>query len=331
MARKVTDEEFREAWLACNGRALEVSRMLGFTSPRGVYERRNSVEQRHGWKLPSAGDGNGHHRGDAGAAPYEYNPRLHIENYTGSVVVFSDAHWWPGISRTLAYRALVEVVKDIKPGIIIGNGDLLDGARISRFGASDWQRQPRMVEELEEVKDCCADIRAAHRKARTIRTIGNHCQRFDKYLANHAGDFDGIGGFRLADHLNTWEETWSVWVNGNTVIKHRWHGGVHAAWNNVMKSGMSMVTGHTHTLLCRPFMDYRGRRYGLECGTLAEPGGPQFSYAEDNPGQGCSGFAVLTYDKSGRLLAPELAEVVDGACYFRGQVVVSDRKKAKAA
>lgn len=329
MTIKATDEQFRAAWIDCGGEARKVGDVLGINI-RGVYDRRASLEAKRGWHLPSAGAGGGHHRGDAGAAPYNYNPRLKIDNFVGRAVIFSDAHWWPGLSRTLAYRALVEVVKEVKPELIIGNGDLLDGARVSRFGRSDWQYQPRMVEELKETQDCCSEIRHAHRRGRTIRTTGNHDQRFDKYLANHASDFEGVGGFRLADHIREWEETVSVWINGHTVVKHRWHGGVHAAWNNVMKSGVTMVTGHTHTLLCRPFMDYRGRRYGIEDGTLADPHGPQMAYAEDNPSQGCSGFVVLTFDKTGRVLYPELAEAVDGAVYFRGRVVLSDRKRGAA-
>ncbi len=329
MGRKVSDEAFRAAWLETGGEARKVGELLDLTE-RGVYKRRNLMERKHGQPLTSAGLSGHAGRGDAGAPPYNYRPRLAIDGFKGRALIFSDAHWWPGLSRTLAYKALVEVAKDVKPDLIIGNGDLLDGARVSRFGRSDWQYQPRMIDELEETKNCCAEIRHAHRRARTIRTIGNHCQRFDKFLANHASDFDGINGFRLADHLDTWEETMSVWINGHTVIKHRWHGGAHAAWNNVMKSGVTMVTGHTHALLCRPFVDYRGRRYGIECGTLAEPQGPQFSYAEDNPSQGCSGFVLLTFDSSGRVLYPELAEVSDGRAIFRGQVVASERKRAAA-
>lgn len=330
MAQKSTPQQFADAWIANNGHGPSVAKALG-VDIRNIYDRRPNVEKMLGITLPSSGGGGGKGRGDNGASPYNYNPRLNIDNFVGRVLVFSDAHWWPGLTRTLAYNALVEVAKEVKPELMIGNGDLLDGARISRFGRSDWQFQPRMVDELEAVKDCCSEIRHANRKGRTIRTTGNHDQRFDKFLAQRAGDMEGVGGFRLAEHIREWEETVSVWINGHTVIKHRWHGGVHAAWNNVMKSGATMVTGHTHTLLCRPFVDYRGRRYGIEDGTLAEPDGPQFSYAENNPSQGCSGFALLTFDKSGRILHPELCEVMDGAAYFRGQIVVSDRKKARAA
>lgn len=332
MALKISDTEFRDQWTAAGGQAGVMARNTGI-SIRAIYERRNSLEQRHGWHLPSAGVGTGSHRGDAGARQYDYRPRITIDNFVGRVAVFSDAHWWPGLSRTLAYRALCEVIHDDKPSLIIGNGDLLDGASVSRFGASDFSTLPSLREELDEVQDCCSEIRSAYRKARTIRTIGNHCQRFDKYLANHATQFGGVAGFRLSDHLPAWQECVSVWINGHTVIKHRWHNGSGggAAWNNVVKSGVSMVTGHTHSLLCRPYQEYTGgRRYGIEDGTLADPAGPQFAYGEDNPTQGCSGFVLLTFDRAGRLLYPEFCEVVDGVAYFRGRAVIDERRKVRA-
>jgi hypothetical protein len=34
----------------------------------------------------------------------------------------------------------------------------------------------------------------------------------------------------------------------------------------------------------------------------------------------CSGFAVLTF-RNGKLLPPELCEVIDGVAYFRGEEV----------
>lgn len=326
----IDDEAFIALWRKYNGKAALVANAMGIALRR-CYSRRKKIEERHNITLPSAGDGGNPGRGDAGSAAfmgYSYNPRSHVSGFVGRAVIFSDAHFWPGISRTVAFRALLEVIKEEKPKLIIGNGDLLDGARISRFGRSDWSETPKMMDELEEVKERCAEIRHAYRGARLARTVGNHDQRFDKYLAQHAGEFEGIAGFRLKDHIPEWEETMSLWVNNNTVIKHRWHGGIHTAFQNTLKSGLNMVTGHTHTLLCRPFVDYRGRRYGIETGTLADPGSAPFAYAEDNPSQACSGFVSVTFDQTGRMLYPELAEVLDGRCYFRGQVVIDDRKKA---
>ena len=329
MPSKATDAAFIDAWKRTGGKARETGDILGIAI-RAVYDRRNRIEEKSGVMLPSAGAGNNGGRGDEGTPAYNYRPRVQVDGFVGRAVIFSDCHWWPGLSDTLAYKALLEVIKETKPKLIIGNGDLLDGARISRFGRSDWSSTPKMLEELEEVQARCAAIRHAYRGARLIRTIGNHDQRFDKYLAQHAGEMEGIEGFRLADHLKEWEETVSVWINGHTVVKHRWHGGIHGAWQNVLKSGVTMITGHTHTLLCRPFVDYRGRRYGIEDGTLAEPGGVQFAYAEDNPSQSCSGFASVTFGADGCVQYPQLAEVKNGVCYFRDEIVVRERKRAAA-
>jgi hypothetical protein len=58
----------------------------------------------------------------------------------------------------------------------------------------------------------------------------------------------------------------------------------------------------------------------VDTGTLAQPHGPQFDYAENNPSPHTSGFAVLTF-KDGVLLPPELVEVLDDRAYFRGQCI----------
>ena len=329
MSLKLTDKEFREAWIAAGGQAAVLAKQCGYSSVRGIYERRNSLEKKHGWHLPSGGRGYGYNRGDAGGPQNDYLQRITVDGFTGTAVVFSDAHYWPTQEATIAHRALVEVVKEIKPSLIIGNGDIFDGAKLSRFPRNGWEYQPKVKDELEAAKGRLSEIRPG--KARRIRTIGNHCIRFDKHLAANAGDLEGIYGTRLKDHLPGWEECVSVFINGHTMVKHRFHGGIHAAYNNTLKAGTNIVTGHTHMLEVKPWSDYRGRRYGVQTGALADVDGPQFGYTEDNPTPWCSGFAVLTFDKSGRLLYPELAEVIDGACYFRGQVVVDGRKRARAA
>jgi hypothetical protein len=58
------------------------------------------------------------------------------------------------------------------------------------------------------------------------------------------------------------------------------------------------------------FTNRRGTWYGINSGTLADPEGPQFSYAEDSPLNHRSGFAVLTYH-DGMLLRPAICKVLD--------------------
>jgi hypothetical protein len=113
-----------------------------------------------------------------------------------------------------------------------------------------------------------------------------------------------------------------VW-NGDTVIKHRMNGGIHATHANVLKAGKNVVTGHLHSLKYTPYDDYNEHtRYGVDTGTLAEPTGPQFTnYLEEGPVNWRSGFAVLTF-KDGRLMLPEFVKKWDEKrIEFRGQIV----------
>ena len=326
---KLTDEQFREAWIACGGQAAVLMRNYGYSNVRGIYDRRNALEARYGWRLPSGGAHTGWNRGDAGTPVWNYKPRLEITGFSGLMVTFSDAHWWPGISDTLAYKALLEVIRQEKPALVIANGDLLDGARISRHGRTRWEESPRLSDELDEVKARMAEIRHASRKSQLVRTIGNHCARFETYLSNHASEMDGVQGTRLADHLTGWEEAMSIWVNNQLVVKHRIGQGRHASYTNLLKAGMSGQTGHTHRLLVQTYGNYRGRFYWGESGTLAEPAGVQFSYAEDNPSEACSGFLTTLFGKDGTMFCPQMVEVQNGRATWRDQVVV--RAKARAA
>ena len=83
-----------------------------------------------------------------------------------------------------------------------------------------------------------------------------------------------------------------------------------------------MVTGHLHSLKVTPFDDYKGTRFGIDTGTLAEPSGPQFeNYLEHSPTNWRSGFVVLTF-KDGELLWPEVVRVFDkDKIDFRGEVI----------
>jgi hypothetical protein len=63
-------------------------------------------------------------------------------------VVFSDAHYWPG-PPTIAHQALLAVVSNLKPAIVIANGDVFDGARVSRHDPIYKHETPSAKEEVE--------------------------------------------------------------------------------------------------------------------------------------------------------------------------------------
>lgn len=248
--------------------------------------------------------------------------RTNVEIENGVVVVGSDAHYWPNLVST-AHRAAVEVVRELKPAMYILNGDGFDGATASRHPRIQWEHRPTVKEELDAVRERQSEIEAVLKNGSALWTYGNHDIRFNSLLSANVPQFEGVPGFQLADHFPRWKFCTSVMINSHTMVKHRWHNGIHATWNNVLKSGTSIVTGHLHALQVRPLTDYRGTRYAVDTGTLAGINGPQFKYSEDSPANHRSGLAVLTFYQ-GKLMPPELVEVVDedeGIVYFRGQVI----------
>ena len=257
---------------------------------------------------------------------YDRTRRLKLQ--TGTVLVYSDAHYWPGDPRTPAFKALLKLCAVMKPKIVIANGDLMDGAKISRHARIGWSKNPSVKSELNLVQARQREIEDAAGRAVLVRTVGNHDVRLDNYLAQNAPEVEDVAGTRLAHYLPRWPESWSVHINDDFLAKHRLRGGIHAAWNNVQAAGMHIATSHTHRLVVRSFRGYRSNaHYGVETGTLGnapqdvdDAGSGPGEYGEDSPAPHTSGFMVLTWLR-GRLLPPEPCAVDDGVAYFRGAKV----------
>ena len=285
---------------------------------RRVYSRRKRLEARMGEAIPVP-PANAHN--SSTRAPV-HSGRRHIEVRDGVVLVGSDAHYWPGIV-TPAHRAFVRFCKEMSPAVVVMNGDVLDGASISRHPPIGWEKRPSLIDEIEACKDRLGEIEMACPKAARFWTLGNHDARFETRLASVAPEYARVHGVHLKDHFVHWEPCWSVWISDQVVVKHRMRAGIHAPHNNTMWAGMSIITGHLHSLKVQPITDYRGTRYGVDCGTLAGgPGGPQFhDYLEDNPASWRPGFIVLTF-RDGRLMWPEIVAVVDeDTVEFRGELL----------
>lgn len=294
----------------------ELAKLSG-VSLRGILLRRQRIEKRSGNLIyPESESGI-----DRQAANHRLDipGRLHADIEDGIVVVASDAHYWPGIVST-AHRAFVKFCKEYRPKIVVMNGDVFDGATASRHPPIGWEHRPKLVDELNACKDRLGEITVAAGRARRIWTCGNHDSRFEARLAMSASEYAGIDGIHLNDHFTDYESAWSLWINDSVVVKHRWKGGLHAAHNNTVNAGMTMVTGHLHSLKVTPFTDYNGTRFGVDTGTLADPFGPQFnSYMEDGARNWRSGFAVLSFEH-GELRWPELVHVLDeNTVEFRGK------------
>ena len=315
---KITESEFIEAWKTY-GSAVAVADHLGI-DVRNVHKRRRSIEVRNGIQLVGVAKNSP----DAKIVYPANGVRATTEIDSGVVLVASDCHYWPDLIST-AHRAFVKLTKELKPKIVVINGDAFDGASISRHPAGGtWQSLPSVKQELEACQDRLEEIQKAAGAAQLHFCWGNHDLRFNARLQQQVGDtFKGVMGMSLNEHFPLWRFSMSLMINDSVQIKHRLYNGIHAAYNATLKSGVSTVNGHLHSLKVTPYTDLTGTRYGVDTGSLADVWGEQFSYTEDGTRNHRSGFAVLTF-YDGKLMPPELCEVIDeqeGLVYFRGVVI----------
>jgi predicted phosphodiesterase len=310
--QKATDEEFIRAWNEFDT-VDEVAKALGITT-RAAFRRRGIVEKKLSIVLKAS-----HNRGSF------INYKDHLSRATmsmdnGVIFVASDAHYLPG-EPSAAHRAFVKLIRKHKPEVIIMNGDVFDGITISRYPKAYYENaKPNVKQELEAVSDRLGEIEKVRGNARLFWTLGNHDARYEARLANLVPEYQGVAGFSLKEHFPAWLHCMSLMINNNLMVKHRFRNGVHAAWNNTLHSGVSIVTGHLHRLQAIILGDYRGNRWGIDTGTLADLDGEHMGYGEDNPMNHASGFAVLTI-VDGELIYPEFCFVRDDVAYFRGKAV----------
>lgn len=322
MSLSISDDEFINLWNKFKS-ATKLAAYLGL-QVRGVYKRRENIERKRGVLLIA--DETFGANTNPGLATLIMNSRRDISRLeidSGVVLVGSDAHYTPGVIPT-AHKALCNLACDLRSGLtaVILNGDILDGGQISRHPRGGWTGLPNVKQELEAVQERLSEIEGAVAPGvRLLRTYGNHCARFEARLAAQVPEYEGIAGFTLREHLPRWDDSLRIDINEDVVVIHDWHSGLHSGWNDVLKGGCSVVTGHTHELGFKAHKGFKDRvHFGIKTGMLAEDDQPQFDYRKGKPGMNWrSGFAVLTW-VDGILIQPEFCAVeADGCAYFRGK------------
>ena len=299
--------ETHKTLIVSNHNYHEAARILK-VSPQNLYNRLKRFQERFPNGLPE---------GEATANQWTY-PRIKKINAPSSRwIIGSDLHVWSG-EPPVIFKAFIAVAKKLKVDGIILNGDIIDGARISRHGIPLRSKSPKISHEIETAKKWLKLLPYTKYKC---WTMGNHDIRLDNYIAQNASELDDYI-VSLQEHFRDWEMAYAFELNENTEVRHRFRSGIHAAWNNALHGGINMLTGHTHQLAVTAQRDRRGSRYGIETGMLTDPDGPQFEYTEGAPNRAQQGFVVISFDDTGALMPPETCEMVRGRPIFRGDPVL---------
>lgn len=294
------DLTFKRTWERYGGNIEKVKEDLGYSTARNVYKVRREVQRRLGITLPA--------EKDFSKANFPEFLNIPIERKKEYVIAIgSDKHNIPG-DTPQAFKAFLHLLENIKPDIILINGDWFDFQSIARFHRIGWQQNPALSEELECGLADLEQIERASPRSKRIFTLGNHDMRFDGKLSNCLPEFENIHGSSLEHHLKKWQVGMSATFNDFFIVKHRWHGGIHANYNNVLRGGRDIATGHTHKLNIRPWTDYNGTRYGIETGTLSDLYDESFLYTESNAVDWQPGCAVVTV--SDNIIIPTVCPIV---------------------
>jgi len=334
MRNNISDEKFIEVWNKFKSPLL-VSKYLNITN-RQVYSRRAILAKKYNIPLPTVTDKKGTETYGWQVPQEPFNPSLSFDVKNGYAFFFGDAHYWPNIP-SIAHEALIRLAKTLGPQLklICANGDLFDGAGISRHEPLGFVKLPTVLQELDEVKTRLAEIERAAPKAKKFFSPGNHDTRFDRRLATEASEFAGVPGFRIQDHLKNWPMAYVGIINEDSgypvLVMHNFKGGIHAPYNNSLWSASTIVTGHLHSQQRTATTTFFKTCYGVDHGVFADPDSPAFSYTMGRPKNWRSGFAVIKFDSQGRHYPPELVEVQVYKKYkravFRGEVIVESKIK----
>lgn len=118
---KFTDKEFIE--LFQNSKSLIEFATSHGMDLRSVKRRRRKIEEKFKIALKTLSDNS---RFQHLQTAHRHTPRLNLGIENGTVLVFSDAHFYPGIHSTV-FKGLLWAIKELNPVAVIANGDVFDG------------------------------------------------------------------------------------------------------------------------------------------------------------------------------------------------------------
>ena len=186
-------------------------------------------------------------------------PESHADSYEpfeikqSKILILSDLHFPyqhnEGITLALKYG----LEKDVN--CILINGDLFDFATISRH-ERDW-RSRTVFDEFESVKTFLKGLRDAFPSAKIIYKLGNHDERFEKYLYAKAPEIFDCVDFKLEILLKLGELRIEIVKDklpihiGKLTVLHGHElaggsGGVNPARGAFVKTLSNILIGHFH-------------------------------------------------------------------------------------
>lgn len=219
------------------------------------------------------------------------------------VLILSDVHI-PYHDHRALLSAVNYAKSEFDPDVLLLNGDFADFFSISR-----WEKDPRdrdLAGELDSVKKGLSWLRGKFPRARPIYKIGNHEERWDKYLWNKAPELLGVSNVTYDKILGLDEMGYELVADQRIIMVGQlpvYHGHeipglsspVNAARGVYLKTAHSGLIGHLHRSSTNHETDvFHNRMVCWSTGCLCDL---RPEYARINRWN--HGFAVVDVDKAG--------------------------------
>ena len=192
-------------------------------------------------------------------------------------LVFSDIHIPYHDQAALAVA--MAYARDCRPDVIVLNGDILDAHEVSSH-PRDKHSIITFEDELSECRQFLRSLRSQHRAAVIYYTMGNHENRVERYLVNHAPDLSSLPGLSI-DELLDMQACRIQFVDARGKVSlgpvEVFHGTIirkdagNSARGHLLRRGGSVLMGHTHRMGVIARTDRHGVHWGVENGHLSHP------------------------------------------------------------
>lgn len=153
-----------------------------------------------------------------------------------------------------AIEVALTYAEENKADHILLNGDICDFYNVSSYNKDPEERN--LSNELQKTRQFLAHLRERFPKAKIIYKIGNHEDRWEKYLTNKAPELLGISQFKMNEILNfdKWDIDLVASMQKIKAGKHLTilHGhetrnsGVYPARTLLMRTKVCSIAGHNH-------------------------------------------------------------------------------------
>lgn len=245
-------------------------------------------------------------------------------------IIISDAHL--PFQHEKAWNLLLKVIKETKPDYVVSVGDLADMMAVMQHAKAKNQRHVTLLDEVERVNVQLDRLEAAAGNAKVEWVLGNHENRFERYIGQRAPELEGLSS--IEELFRTKERGWNVTQYkdhlqiGKLYITHDVGVGGDRAHITAEKDfAGNVVTGHNHRQNWSVVGNARGTAHVTATGGwLGDPKYADYMGGIQKLRYWTHGFNSFELLPNGTVFVHPVP-IVDGQCVVRGKLFSLPTKK----